>query len=218
MTDEQRHRPARPPGGDRGLKGTRPMGAPIWARDEDWVKRVPLLLRLIALRPTPVRGHRNGTAPDGGVLAGVQPPGGDGLRCARSSASPLADQARRGPALYTPAHDLVFTGPGKDIFGKVGFARAPRTPSAHSRRVPPRWCSPATGMRCGPPPTWPRSTLVATGYVRPHSSRRADRAYRDDRRAGDAVVHQPWRHWPSCSPGQTDPRRFRPFIFGFRSA
>ncbi|GAB05444.1 glycerol acyltransferase [Gordonia amarae] len=94
------------------------------ARDEDWVKRVLPLLRLIA--KTYFRSEVTGMdkVPDGGALLVSNHSGGMMAFDVPVIGVAFADQFGEDRPLYTLAHDLVFTGPGKDIFGKVGFLPA----------------------------------------------------------------------------------------------
>ena len=94
------------------------------ARDEDWVKRVLPLLRLIA--KTYFRSEVTGMdkVPDGGVLLVSNHSGGMTAFDVPVIGVAFADQFGEDRPLYTLAHDLIFTGPGKDIFGKVGFLPA----------------------------------------------------------------------------------------------
>jgi 1-acyl-sn-glycerol-3-phosphate acyltransferase len=116
-----------PDGPDSGDKDAAPadgLRTDLVARDEDWVKRVLPLLRLIAKNyfRSEVTGMEK--VPDGGVLLVSNHSGGITAFDVPVIGVAFAEQFGENRPLYTLAHDLVFTGPGKDIFGKVGFLPA----------------------------------------------------------------------------------------------
>ncbi|NMO02125.1 acyltransferase family protein [Gordonia sp. TBRC 11910] len=97
-------------------------------RDETWVKRVLPVLRAVAKTyfRSEVRGMDK--VPDGGVLLVSNHSGGLMAFDVPVIAVAFAEQFGASRPLYTLAHDLLFTGFGKEIFGKTGFLPArPRT-------------------------------------------------------------------------------------------
>ena len=131
MTDEPgtTEKPERPEESEKAGAKSEKAGADeprtdLVARDEDWVKRVLPLLRLIA--KTYFRSEVTGMdkVPDGGVLLVSNHSGGMTAFDVPVIGVAFADQFGEDRPLYTLAHDLIFTGPGKDIFGKVGFLPA----------------------------------------------------------------------------------------------
>ena len=96
----------------------------LTARDETWVKRVLPVLRLVAKKyfRSEVRGMDK--VPDGGVLLVSNHSGGLMAFDVPVISVAFADEFGAERPLYTLAHDLIFTGAGKDVFGKFGFLPA----------------------------------------------------------------------------------------------
>lgn len=93
-------------------------------RDETWVRRVLPVLRTVVKTyfRSEVRGMDK--VPDGGVLLVANHSGGLLAFDVPVIAVAFADQFGESRPLYTLAHDLLFTGYGKLIFGKTGFLPA----------------------------------------------------------------------------------------------
>jgi len=96
----------------------------LTARDETWVKRILPVLKLVAKTyfRSEVRGMEK--VPDGGALLVSNHSGGLMAFDVPVISVAFADEFGAARPLYTLAHDLIFTGSGKDIFGKVGFLPA----------------------------------------------------------------------------------------------
>ncbi|MHC3001473.1 1-acyl-sn-glycerol-3-phosphate acyltransferase [Gordonia metallireducens] len=96
----------------------------LTARDETWVKRVLPVLKLVAKKyfRSEVRGMDK--VPDGGVLLVSNHSGGLMAFDVPVISVAFADEFGADRPLYTLAHDLIFTGAGKDVFGKFGFLPA----------------------------------------------------------------------------------------------
>ncbi|MDL9937844.1 lysophospholipid acyltransferase family protein [Gordonia sp. ABSL1-1] len=103
-------------------------------RDENWVGRVLPLLRLVAKTyfRSEVRGMDK--VPDGGVLLVSNHSGGMLAFDVPVIAVAFADQFGDARPLYTLAHDILFNGLGKEIFGKVGFLPAHPRNAVHALR------------------------------------------------------------------------------------
>ncbi|MGW9263851.1 1-acyl-sn-glycerol-3-phosphate acyltransferase [Gordonia terrae] len=96
----------------------------LTARDETWVKRVLPVLKLVAKTyfRSEVRGMDK--VPDGGALLVSNHSGGLMAFDVPVISVAFADEFGADRPLYTLAHDLIFTGAGRQIFGKVGFLPA----------------------------------------------------------------------------------------------
>ena len=96
----------------------------LTARDETWVGRVLPVLRMVAKTyfRSEVRGMDK--VPDGGVLLVSNHSGGLMAFDVPVIAVAFAEEFGERRPLYTLAHDLMFTGLGRQIFGKVGFLPA----------------------------------------------------------------------------------------------